>query len=250
MGATLVAQAIQHWSHISDRAFRVLVTMAVTAKDNASKEVAAGLYFGGHDALVIALNLKEGTSQESALKTVQRATRELMEVGAIRLSQGAVSGGRAVYQLTLNAIPLPRKRSNSEAPHFTDRPASPSTNINKEVDTGSPPQGDTECPPQLDTGSPPEVDTECPTYKEPLEEPLEELKKEEGVAPTTDLTVTRANASAEKPQSNSSACRDPTCQLGYLYDPTKPKGHRNIPCPECRPTKPTNVIPFQRKAGT
>lgn len=238
-----------HWSHVSDRAFRVLVKMALTAKDKPTAEVPAGLYFGGHDGLVDVLAAKEGTSHQSMLRTVRRATDELEEVGAIRVTHAAISGGNAVYELTLNAIALPRRRSNAEAKHFTIRDDSTSPIVDEQADTTCPTEADTECPTGPDNPCPIQADTTCPTYKEPLEEPLEELKEEEGVALTTDLTVTRANsAERENPQSNSPSCRDPTCQLGYLYDRTKPKGQRNIPCPTCRPA--AKVIPFQRKVAT
>lgn len=240
MGATLVAQAIQHWSeHVSDRAFRVLVTMAVTAKDNASKDIPAGCYFGGQEALTVALKRDRDGTTDSAIRTVKRAIKELSDVGAIRCTQPAVLGGNAVYLLTLNNTPSIQERDSQGSTYFANG-----------RDTPSPPGGDIPSPPWGDTPSPDRGTTGVPPSKEPLEEPLEELKEEEGVSVRTAVTETRDPAAAETPKDDSSACRDPTCELGFIYDPTMPKGHRNIPCPICRPAKPSNVIPFQRKAAT
>jgi hypothetical protein len=246
VGATLVAQAIQHWSsHLSDRAFRVLITMAVTAKDNASKEVPAGLYFGGHEALTVALRRERSSDVASAKKTVKRAIEELTAVGAIRCTQAAVLGSNAVYQLTLN-----------NQVGIYERERQPSTLFANGGDSSCPPGGDSDCPPGGTVQDPPVGTADVPPrgtrgvppskepLEEPLEEPSEELEEEERVALTADVAVTREAAGVEKPETISSACRDPTCEMGFLYDPTKPKGHRNIPCPECRPS---NVIPFQRR---
>ena len=47
MGAYLVGFALANWSHVPDRAFRVLVRMALTALDYPNGDQPADLYFGG-----------------------------------------------------------------------------------------------------------------------------------------------------------------------------------------------------------
>lgn len=232
MGATLVAQAIAHWSHVSDRAFRVLVKMALTAKDKPSKNVPAGLYFGGHDGLVGALPLREGTTRESALRTVRRATDELEEVGAIRLTHAAISGGNAVYQLTLNAVPKPRIRSNSE-----------SKGAYKQADTGCPTEADTGCPTGPDNRCPIEADTGCPTYKEPLEEPLKERAEEIAIGVSANVLVIDKSTSAKVPEIPPPRCPEPTCAKGFVLVNDMPAR-----CPQCN-SAPDNVIPFGRRTA-
>lgn len=229
MGATLVAQAIANWSHVSDRAFRVLVAMAVTAKDNGSKDVPAKLYFGGQEQLVTALRRERGGTEDNAIRTVKRAIAELIQVGAIRCTQAAVLGSHAVYLLTLNAVPIPVDKPG------WDRNASimgGTTGVPLVGTTGVPLGGTCEVP----TGGTPEV----PPSKEPLEEPLEELEEEERVALRSDVAVVAPGADAKKPEIPPPKCPQPTCAKGVILvgDPPMP-AH----CPICHP----NVIPFPER---
>lgn len=38
-------------------------------------------------------------------------------------------------------------------------------------------------------------------------------------------------------------CDEPTCILGYVFDPDAPRGKRNPPCPTCRPARKDPVLP-------
>lgn len=240
MGATLVAQAVQLWApHVSDRAFRVLIAMAVIARDKPGNEIPEKLYFGGQEALTVALRRERGGTKESAVKTVKRAIKELIDVGAIRCTQAAVLGSNAVYLLTLNSEPRIQERDDSGSTYFANG-----------RDIPSPPRGDIPSPPRRDTPGPNRGTWDVPPSKETPEETPEELREEEKGSVRTDLAVTRVTAAEQNPNSNSSACRDPTCELGYRYDPSKPKGERNSPCPTCRPPRPArNVIPFVRRTA-
>jgi hypothetical protein len=100
MGATLVAQVLAHWTHVSDRAFRVLVRMAVTALDTPSKGKPAGIYHAGRDLLAMSFRSEKG-SDETRYRAVKRALAELSEEGAIRHVQQGWAGHNAVYRLTL-----------------------------------------------------------------------------------------------------------------------------------------------------
>lgn len=235
MGATLVAQAVQRWAqHVSDRAFRVLIAMAVIARDKPGKDMPAKLYFGGQEGLTAPLRRERGGNTDSAVKTVKRAIKELIDVGAIRCTQAAVLGSNAVYLLTLENEPRTQERNDSGSKYFANG-----------RDIPSPPAGDTPSPHGRDIPSPSRGTSGVPTSKETPEETLEELEEEEKGSVRTALTVTRANGLIENPESSSSPCRDPTCSLGFIFDASKPKGERNIPCPTCRP----NVIPFGRRSA-
>lgn len=100
MGANLVAQALTHWTHVSDRAFRVLIRMALTALDNPSKGRPAATYMGGRDLLAMSLRGDTGTP-ETRYRAVKRALAELTEAGAIKHLQAGWAGQNAVYRLTL-----------------------------------------------------------------------------------------------------------------------------------------------------
>lgn len=45
-------------------------------------------------------------------------------------------------------------------------------------------------------------------------------------------------------------CEEPTCILGYVYDPTQPRGKRNPPCPTCRPPHTEALLPALKTKTT
>lgn len=100
MGANLVMQVFAGWTHVSDRAFRVLVRMAVTALDNPGKGQAAGIYHGGRELLAMSLRNKGGT-ERTRYRSVAEAVAELTEAGAIEHLATGWAGQNAVYRLTL-----------------------------------------------------------------------------------------------------------------------------------------------------
>jgi hypothetical protein len=100
MGANLVMQVFAGWTHVSDRAFRVLVRMAVTALDNPGKGQAAGIYHGGRELLAMSLRGKGGTDR-TRYRSVAEAVAELTEAGAIEHLATGWAGQNAVYRLTL-----------------------------------------------------------------------------------------------------------------------------------------------------
>jgi hypothetical protein len=107
MGATLVTQVLAHWSHLSDRAFRVLVRMAVTALDKPQNGNPANIYRAGRDLL--AMTLRSEGSTETRYRAVKRAVAELTEAGAIEHLVTGWAGQNAVYRLTLDAPNAIRK---------------------------------------------------------------------------------------------------------------------------------------------
>lgn len=100
MGANLVTQVLAHWTHLSDRAFRVLVRMAVTALDNPSPKQPAAIYHGGRELLAMSLRSKGGT-ERTRYRSVAEAVAELTEAGAIEHLAIGWAGQNAVYRLTL-----------------------------------------------------------------------------------------------------------------------------------------------------
>lgn len=106
MGARLVQLALMRWSHVSDRAFRVLVRMALTALDEPQNGQQAGLYFGGRDLLATVIRSGEDVKREVVYRTVSKAVAELIEVGAIERTNVARSGEKQVYSLRLESMPI------------------------------------------------------------------------------------------------------------------------------------------------
>lgn len=101
MGATLVGKVLTHWTHITDRAFRVLVRMAVTALDKPTDDTPAATYFAGRELLAMSLRGEGGTVQ-SRYRIVARVIAELIEAGAIERTDSGRTGHNAVYRLTLS----------------------------------------------------------------------------------------------------------------------------------------------------
>lgn len=236
MGALLVGKVLARWTSAPDNAFRVLVQMAMTALDAPSRDMPAGLYFGGHEPLKAMLRSDGKATADSRERTVRRALADLADMGAIERTNKARSGMRQVYRLTLDneVRPLERKPNRRFA---IDEP--PVDNF-----IGSDPQPDTSCPPQADTTSPAQADTMCPERRTPVvrprnqEEPLEEKRKE---TPGFHEPVTLARASPAADRDGFIAppqCGYPECSRGWIIpsDPSK-LPHQ---CPRCN----SNVIPF------
>lgn len=168
MGANLVTQVLAHWTNLSDRAFRVLVRMAVTALDTPSKGRPAGVYHGGRELLAMSLRGENGT-ERTRYRTVAKAVAELTEAGAIDHLATGWAGQNAVYKLTLD-----RARSTDDRDSGDDEMGGPSAH-----------------PMDVPTGHPMGVrsDTEwmCAEYTpRNQEEPLKERDEEEVVdVPTT-----------------------------------------------------------------
>ena len=164
MGASLVSLVLARWTHLSDRAFRVVVKMAHTALDEPSDGKPAAIYFAGRDPLVDVLRNERGGDRETAYRTVKRAIAELLADNAIERVSAGRAGKNAVYRLTLKTA------KSIDSGHCT---------VDIQGDTSSPPEGDTQSPPQGDTsgsvrgtpGVPPR------NQEEPLEEPREEERR-------------------------------------------------------------------------
>ncbi len=98
MGARHVSDVYAQWSHLADRPFRVLVYMALVAKD-ASTEPA---YWGGREGLCIALGLPE---TDTSYRIARRAVHDLESAGAIERKYRGHAGKRSEYRVVVT----PRK---------------------------------------------------------------------------------------------------------------------------------------------
>ena len=111
MGVRLVGEALRpDWCILSDRARLVLVQMCYVARDRATADTAAQVYFGGHRELIRTVlgldpDALTATQLDTAERAVKRAVKELKDAGAITLVSHPVKGQRAVYQVHPNHYP-------------------------------------------------------------------------------------------------------------------------------------------------
>ena len=184
MGARLVSLVLVRWTHVSDRAFRVLVRMALTALDEATPNNPALLYFAGQDLLALTLRNERGGRHESVLRNARHALDELIDEGAIKRTRNARSGQNAVYLLTLDG-----------ARKIDQHPLT------------SPPQAEPDVPPEAESHVPAEAEPDVPGWRNPTfpprnqEEPVEDLEGEEQSADLrTAVTVARTREAAADPE--------------------------------------------------
>ncbi|HXM54563.1 MAG TPA: hypothetical protein VOB72_04175 [Candidatus Dormibacteraeota bacterium] len=178
MGANLVAQVLTHWTHVSDRAFRVLVRMAVTALDKPKDGAPAAVYFAGRELL--AMSLRGGGTEQSRFRIVSRVVAELIEVGAIERTDSGRTGHHAVYRLTLGGT-KPADKATDQGGQFSH------------------PKGGQISHPKGGQFGPQRVANLATPRNQ--EEPLEELKEEERGALTTASHPSRATEPSEEPPS-------------------------------------------------
>jgi hypothetical protein len=189
VGANLVTQVLAHWTHVSDRAFRVLVRMAVTALDNPTPKQPANIYRAGRDLL--AMSLRSEGSNETRYRAVKRAVAELTEAGAIEHLVTGWAGQNAVYRLTLdpsNAVRRPKPMGGRS----------------------DPPKGGPTDPPMGGQNATERGVAQTPPRNQ--EDQVEERGEEEGVAVSTTSHPPRATAS--EPSIPDSSPRPKKCTHG------------------------------------
>lgn len=221
----LVGLAMTKWApHVPDRAFRVLMRMALTALDTPQNGRPANIFNGGRDLLASVLRAERDGSEIAIDKALKRAIADLVKVGAIRLTNRPRAGVRAIYELTLNnAIRIDEPLVDNSA----------------QGDTSGTPEGDTRGTPQGDTSGPIRGTLAVPPRRQ--EETYKEQDQETGGQVTPPLTVRARDAPTTPKDDPKSKCADPTCVMGYALDP---QSRTNIRCPSCNP--PTNVLPFRK----
>lgn len=99
MGVELVKQVVGHpsTSHLSGNAYKALVSMALQALDKPSGRRPASLYFGGWQALMVALGYEPAGPDSAAHTAVKRAVKELKDGKHISPMVTAVRGTRQSY---------------------------------------------------------------------------------------------------------------------------------------------------------
>ncbi len=107
MGYQLATRAML-WSRVlTPRETLTLVAMALQARDDDTRP----MYFGGSAALVLATIGRHhdpaGPTYATDKETVRRAVASLVRAGAVTRAREAVNGSRAVYELHVDALPLP-----------------------------------------------------------------------------------------------------------------------------------------------
>lgn len=233
MGAQLVSEVLTRWTHVPDRAFRVLVRMALTALDQPQNGQPAGVYFGGRELLDSAMRPTRGTP-ETRYRDLKRAVAELVAAGAIERVGGAGPRHNQVYRLTLTVAV---QRGGSGPPHSIDIPPVD----NSPVDS---PMGGRTTPPVGDSTTPPVGGAQCPEWggSEPPprnhEEPMEELSEEPSGDLSSKVAVSRARAEQQTQKISGEEC--PTC--GVLLDPDRMCRNRHCTAAVAA------VIPLRRTA--
>lgn len=108
MGARLMSQVFTHWSHLPDRPFRLLLYMALVAKDNTPEPT----FWQGRDSLAeIALGVK---CDENGYRVARRAVADLVKAGAIERKYVGHIGKRSEYRI--HASPNPGKGGRQSPP--------------------------------------------------------------------------------------------------------------------------------------
>ncbi|MBM0275350.1 hypothetical protein [Micromonospora tarensis] len=149
MGARLVSLVLARWTHLPDRAFRVVVKMAHTALDEPSEGKPAAIYFAGRDPLIAVLRSERGGDRDTLDRTLKRAIGDLIKDMAVERVSAGRAGSNAVYRLTLLNTPA----------SIGVRPCT----VEIQGDTGGPVRGTAGVPPR--------------NQEEPLEEPREEERR-------------------------------------------------------------------------
>lgn len=118
MGAGNVKAVLATWSaHVSDSAFKVLVAIAVTTKDDDDPPV----FWGGQESLATALGRRPPFTKVD-YRAVDRAMKQLRQVGALVRVGSSAPGQRARHELRLEGgTPVTTRRVNSDATPVAER---------------------------------------------------------------------------------------------------------------------------------
>jgi len=237
----LAGMVMTRWApYLTDRAFRVLMRMAHTALDEPTDKNEAGMFTADRGLLLSVMRAERHGDLGSLERAVERAIKDLIQIGAIERVNRPGFGRRANYRLTLV------NTSRIDGPLVDNGPL-PDTRGRALPDTTTPlPDTRGRALPDTRGSSWPTPRVGPKEYEEEPQEDLKEQTEEDLVDGVPRVTPARdANQSQIESANLESKCGDPTCILGYRYDKTLPKHERNFPCPICSP----NVIPIGRKSA-
>lgn len=97
MGIEIVKASIVHGKRLSGNAYKVLVVMAMSALDKPKDGRPASLYWGGWDALAVALGYDDAARGSAGHNAVARAVRELKKARHVTGMGEARTGSRQSY---------------------------------------------------------------------------------------------------------------------------------------------------------
>lgn len=105
MGVGLAARALQvPATKVGPYAARMLVGMALKARDQGTRTTPAGVYFGGHAGLALFIG---EWPDESTLRRIRRNMRTLEDAGYVVVEREGRRGVTALYRLVLPGPPNP-----------------------------------------------------------------------------------------------------------------------------------------------
>ena len=107
MGVEIVKAAVVYGKSLSGNAYKVLVCMSLSALDRPSNGRPASLYWGGWDALALALGYENADRQSSGENAVARAVRELKKGRHITPMTDAGRGTRQSYMVHPGGLQAP-----------------------------------------------------------------------------------------------------------------------------------------------
>lgn len=109
MGVEIVKAAVIYGKSLSGNAYKVLVCMSLSALDKPSNGRPASLYWGGWDALALALGFEHAERGGVGHNAVARAIRELKKERHISPMVDAGRGTRQSYMVHPGGLKEPRK---------------------------------------------------------------------------------------------------------------------------------------------
>lgn len=146
MGVEIVKAAMVYGNQLSGNAYKVLVTMSMSALDKPKDGRPASLYFGGWGALATSLGYPAETSNDrnsAGHKAVKRAVRELRTGSHISPMVEACRGTRQSYFVHPGGFGKGDQNDPVKGDHFDPNKG----------DQNSPQRGTKMVPPRKDTGS-------------------------------------------------------------------------------------------------
>lgn len=144
MGAAHVSAVYARWGHLPHRPFRLLVYMALIAKDSTPNPT----FWGGRDGLCIGLGLP---ANDTGHRVARRAIADLEAAGAIERAYTGHNGKRSEYTIVLGSpkgdkgVPLKGQESSDKGgqespPKGGQKRASRGTPVSGKGDTSVPPR--------------------------------------------------------------------------------------------------------------
>lgn len=143
MGVEIVKAAMVHGKRLSGNAYKVLVTMSMSALDKPKDNRPSHLYWGGWDALAVSLGYDNAERNSSGHVIVKRAIKELRSAGHISTLNEVRRGTAQTYMVHPGG--LPKGEQSVPVKGEQSVPAAREQNV--------PARGNKTFPPRKNTGS-------------------------------------------------------------------------------------------------